>query len=269
MLERQTDKLLHLVLLLSEQPREFCERVIGMWDSRIDRYWQNPPPYTTVGWETAISRLSQFVGTRLEDVLKENALKNIEAEVSIAIKRMPAGEAFDLCHNGDFQLGRLCYALARITRPAVVVETGVCYGVTSSFLLAALHANGSGTLHSIDLPPLGTNGERFVGRLIPDYMKDRWRLYRGLSQNLLPSILEKLGGVGLFLHDSLHTYRNMHRELEIVTPYLTGPAVVIADDIEGNGAFQEWVLKVNPFYSAVLEEQAKRVLLGLALLHEP
>jgi len=54
------------------------------------------------------------------------------------------------------------YALVRLVQPTLVVETGVCDGFSSRFLLLAMQRNGQGTLHSIDLPnqdvPLGSEG---------------------------------------------------------------------------------------------------------------
>jgi methyltransferase family protein len=179
---------------------------------------------------------------------------------------MPREAPFGSFHNGDLRLARLCYALARIIRPLSVVETGVCYGVTSAFLLKALHVNGCGVLQSIDLPPLGKNADQFVGSLIPADLRCNWKLHRGSSKALLPEVLKDVGHVGLFVHDSLHTYRNMLREFETVQSCLSPTAAVVADDIEGNEAFEKWVAKIRPEYAVALHEQSKQNLLGVALL---
>lgn len=44
------------------------------------------------------------------------------------------------------------YLLIRAIKPAIVVETGVAAGISSSHILKALCDNGSGFLHSVDLP---------------------------------------------------------------------------------------------------------------------
>ena len=44
------------------------------------------------------------------------------------------------------------YALCRKLKPDVVVETGVASGVSSSYILCALHENEHGQLYSIDVP---------------------------------------------------------------------------------------------------------------------
>ncbi len=89
-------------------------------------------------------------------------------------------------------LTRLCYAVVRAQEPECVVETGVCYGVTSFFILAALARNSKGNLYSIDLPPLGQDADRFVGSAIPDgALKTRWHLHRGVSRRILLGVLGK------------------------------------------------------------------------------
>lgn len=267
-----SSKLLQLFALLPQRPREFYNRVAAMLDSGVEFYRHDPPPYETLRWDDLIQHLTRLLPADVESLLHEDELSLIEKEVSSGIRALPPDAPFPLFHNGDFGLARLCYMLARVTRPSAVVETGVCYGVTSAFLLQALRANGGGCLHSIDLPPLGRSGDEFVGRLVPKHLRSDWRLHRGRSVDLLPKLARELRQIDFFLHDSLHTYRNMRQEFEIVTPFLAPQAVVVADDVEGNSAFIEWVSRSRPSYSAVLEQNSKQSLLGVAVLaaqHRP
>src|SRR5262245_53001084 len=48
--------------------------------------------------------------------------------------------------------GERLYAIIRKFRPQLAVETGVCAGFSTAFILQAMQKNGSGRLHSIDLP---------------------------------------------------------------------------------------------------------------------
>ncbi len=57
----------------------------------------------------------------------------------------------------------------------------------------------------------------------------------------------------------------MKREFELVTPFLARPAALIADDVEGNAAFLEWVERYKPEYYAVLPEMGKKSLMGLGV----
>jgi len=141
----------------------------------------------------------------------------------------------------------------------------VTYGVTTAYILKALQMNEKGVLHSIDLPPLGENSDAFVGYLVPEGLKDRWVLHRGTSKRILPSLLQTLQHVDVFVHDSLHTYWNIKRELNMVTPYLSKPSVVIADDIHGNKAFLEWVMQVRPKEWLAFKEESKASIAGVAV----
>jgi predicted O-methyltransferase YrrM len=58
------------------------------------------------------------------------------------------------------------YILMRKIKPKIVVETGVSFGVTSSFILQAMENNGYGTLYSIDLPFQFATKEE-VGNTVP------------------------------------------------------------------------------------------------------
>jgi hypothetical protein len=259
------EKGLRLLAILPSKPQEFLGRVATIVEDRVEPYLREIPRYQTTDWPGLLTGLNQLFPGEIERIFSEPELQRAEDTVVRGQSALGPDAPFGFFHNGDLRLGRLCYALARVMRPAVVVETGVCYGVTSAFLLSALAVNGLGDLHSIDLPPLGKSAEDFVGRLVPSELRNRWILHRGRSQDILPGLLEKLVRVDCFVHDSLHTYRNMRREFDLVTPRLAKDAIVIADDVEGNCAFAEWVERTSPVHSAVVQEQSKQTLLGIAV----
>ena len=65
----------------------------------------------------------------------------------------------------------------------------------------------------------------------------------------------------LFVHDSLHTYRNMRREFEAVWPHLRTGGVILADDVERNRAFGELRQK-SPSLWRVIKDREERPLHG-------
>lgn len=148
-------------------------------------------------------------------------------------------QPFGIFHNGTTTLGELCFRACRFLRPKTVVETGVAYGVTSAYILQALAENNCGDLHSIDLPPLVSDADRYVGHFVPQELRTRWKLYRGSAKRLLPTVLRETGAIDLFVHDSLHTYSHMKWEFEVAVRSLRPGGVLIFDDIEGNRAFEE------------------------------
>ncbi len=58
---------------------------------------------------------------------------------------------------------------------------------------------------------------------------------------------------------------DIRRELRLVAPYLARPSIVIADDIQGNRAFAEWVAKYKPALSVAFQEEGKDVIAGFAV----
>lgn len=142
------------------------------------------------------------------------------------------------------------YALVRKLQPDIVVETGVCNGVSTWITLHALEQNGRGELRSVDYPDSERipNG-RDPGWIIPDDLRGRWELTMGLSQAELPGVIDDLDSIDLFLSDTKASI--LDEELDIVWPKLSDGAVIIADDVHKSGVFAE-VTKRRPVDSGYL-----------------
>ncbi len=151
-------------------------------------------------------------------------------------RRTSGGRRFSSWGVGP-SLGTMLYVICRKLRPETVVETGVASGISSSYILCALETNGSGGLHSIDLP-WGRTGES--GWLIPEYLRHRWQLLEGRSSEKLPPLLEKLGEIDIFFHDSDHSYRNMLREFETAWARLKTGGLLLSHNIDYNDAFSDF-----------------------------
>lgn len=259
-------KLLDFVSLAVRRPSEAYGRLEGIIDSRFERFRPSVSQYGVDQLEQALGRAEQVLGTNVVSYLRDPGLAEIQEQVRRGMDGLPENAPFPRFHNGDFALARLCYSLCRAIRPAQALETGVCYGVTTTFVLKAMEQNQTGVLHSVDLPPLGSGADAFVGIFVPQTLQSRWQLHRGATKSVLPRLLDRIGPVNFFIHDSLHTYRNMKRELRTVTPSLLRPAVVVSDDIEGNPAFLEWAESLRPEYWAALQEDSKASLVGMAVL---
>ena len=173
-----------------------------------------------------------------------------------------AAPPFGLFHNGTRTLGRLCYAVCRIVRPQAIVETGVAYGVTSAYILQALAENGNGTLHSVDLPPLATGSEAYVGYFVPSHLRNRWDLRLGSARNILPLLFRQLNTIEVFVHDSLHTYAHMKGEFALALSALRPGGVLVADDVEGNRAFEELLDQTAPESWCACWEEGKKAACG-------
>jgi hypothetical protein len=222
--------------------------------------------YVIESWDTIIDRLEEASGWPIATHLDEPERISLAAEIGLWVEALPPDLPFPTMYNADRQWAALAYAVCRALQPAIVVTTGVGYGVLEAYILQALEVNGSGDLHSIDLPPLHPAADNWIGAFIPDRLRTRWRLWRGPSARLLPRLLRDLGQVDVFVHDSLHTRRNTLRELQTMTPHLARPAVVLVDDINQNQAFHEWIVLTQPTASGILQQEDKDVMSGVSVL---
>ena len=83
------------------------------------------------------------------------------------------------------------------------------------------------------------------GWLIPVELRERWTLILGRSQDELPPLLERLGTVDFFMHDSEHSYECMRFEFEAAWPRLGAGGVLVSDDVNSTAAFPEFARKVS------------------------
>ena len=251
-----------LACLILRRPREFYDHTIGYADLGLGRLFDAPPTYDTVSWNSVLRDVEERFG-RVGEILDEPALGEVEEQTRQLLKDVHGEDPFSLRWAADSLLARFCYLACRLLEPAVVVETGVAYGVSSAFILRALKENGCGVLHSVDLPPLRRGSERFWGIAVDESLRGRWILHRGSSGRVLPGLLEELGIVDLFVHDSLHTYRNMRREFKLVWPCLRDGGLLVADDVERSRAFGELQHK-SPALWRVVRDRERRPLHGKA-----
>jgi len=166
------------------------------------------------------------------------------------------GEGFSLGAIG-YTEGVYLYGVLRKLRPSVAVETGVANGFSTAFSLLALQQNGEGHLHSIDLPrEVGRDYEPGTfyegegragiptgaepGWLVPPELKERWTIVLGRSQEALPPLLERLGTIDSFMHDSEHSFECMWFEFNASWAALRPGGVLISDDVNSTEAFSRF-----------------------------
>jgi len=256
------ESLVNLALLLARRPREFRDRMAGYADLGRERLARRSADYETTRWTGAISEIEARLGC-VTEILDEPALRETEEHTRRLLEDIRGRDPFRPHWAADSRFARLAYLLCRLISPSVVLETGVAYGVSSAFILKALEENDRGTLYSIDLPPLRADYERFWGIAVPEALRGRWRLHRGASARVLPMLLRETPAVDLFVHDSLHTHRNMRREFDTIWPRLRSGGVLLADDVERNRAFGE-LRRKNPSLWRVVEDREVSPLHGRA-----
>ncbi len=176
-------------------------------------------------------------------------------------------KSFSYGNSGDFDVLML-YAAVRALRPETVLETGVASGRSSSVILLALSENQKGMLYSIDLPQeyegvgpsqkVNADGHdelagflpkgREPGWLVPDNLRERWRLILGDSNVELPSLLSRLEQVDIFYHDGDHSFETMAFEFAIVWPRIPQGGLLFSDDIDWNDAWKGFADSIRHTY---------------------
>jgi hypothetical protein len=134
------------------------------------------------------------------------------------------------------------FALVRLSRPQNLIESGVASGVSSTFLLLGIKANSAGTLHSIDFPVFrkGSRGNQSwaipqgmsSGWAVPTKLRSRWDLRQGRSEDLLRPLLEEIGTLDLYCHDSPVGIRHFEFEMESIRKHLKPGSLVVADNTD-------------------------------------
>ncbi len=228
-----------LLKLLFSRPAEFYGRVKTKAEGMV-----SPPQLSSAstGFDlvTMLDLASKYLGLDLNGFHQEPAAMEIREHIASSKARLNRPESAAK-HDADAGLPDFCYVICRALRPHVVVETGVGSGVTTAFILQALTANGEGHLWSIDLPPVGA--EEFAGSFVPQHLRSRWTLLRGRSRDLLPRLLreELPAAPDLFLHDSLHTTRNMTFEFNAAWQKMASGGILLSDDIHMSKAFARFI----------------------------
>lgn len=174
---------------------------------------------------------------------------------------------FSVGHSGDFDI-MILYTITIMKKPKIILETGVASGRSSSAILEALNKNQEGTLYSIDLPKfysgnqpgsyITTEGNselnafvpegREPGWLVPNHLRNRWRLILGDSKVELPKLVLALEKIDIFYHDSDHSYDYMFFEYQNVWPKISRDGFLLSDDIKWNYAFNDFFEKIKVSY---------------------
>jgi hypothetical protein len=219
-----------------EQRRPQCEYESDEnWERRLHEQLGAPWP---------CERTSEFWGLWTE-VVRELEAKGIRA----------GPMSFGSWNDGDAGFVRALWCLTHHLKPRNVVETGVAHGFTSRFILEALDRSAAGYLSSIDLPPIEREWRTQVGVAVGGRFADRWSYIEGSSRLRLPKLLAHLGQIDLFVHDSLHSERNVRFEMDRAWAVLKPGGALVVDDVDANWGFRSFTQTFSGHQSMVCEAE--------------
>lgn len=163
-----------------------------------------------------------------------------ESDLPDTLLNRGAGMAF----TRELPQGALLYLLVRAARPRVVVETGVRPGYSTTWILAALQANGEGLLTSLGPGPTAgrPNGvhDVTVGQFVPPSLRSRWTLALGNTEERLREILASAREVDLFFYDNGPSVARARFELHAAWEVLSDRGILLAHHIEANAAWRDF-----------------------------
>jgi predicted O-methyltransferase YrrM len=139
----------------------------------------------------------------------------------------------------------LLYYLAEHWNAKTVVETGVAYGWSSAVLLLSLHNREDGMLYSTDMPYAKMSNEDFVGCLVPEILKARWKLIRLPDRQAFRKIEKQISAIDLCHYDSDKSYRGRMWAYAWLWSRLRTGGLFVSDDVNDNLAFRDFAEKVN------------------------
>lgn len=133
----------------------------------------------------------------------------------------------------------LLYALTRWAKPRVIVESGGFLGMSSSFILKALHDEGVGdaTLHSVEWMEGIDHGSLIPGELKKGFRPMVGRIEDFMKKNAFPAEID------MFLHDSSHRLRHMMMEFRYFFAKLRPGGLLASHDVNMNAAFARFLAK--------------------------
>jgi predicted O-methyltransferase YrrM len=121
------------------------------------------------------------------------------------------------------------YAVVRILKPQLIVETGVDKGLGTVALAAAVLKNGKGRVVGTDINPN-------AGALLSGQYRTVAEIMYGDSIKSL----EKLTDIDLFINDSDHSIEYECAEYQTIVKRLSPKAIIIADNAHVGTALMDW-----------------------------
>jgi predicted O-methyltransferase YrrM len=260
--------------LLLTDPLEFVDRADVAFHGRLESSLAGAHPRIAYGegvsFEEAIRTLARVLGRDVFGIINELEFHEMHTHIKIATAELAAWAAlpFPIFYNADSTLTQLGYLLCRVLEPETVVETGVGYGALSAVVLAALRKNRKGTLHSIDLPPIGDRASRaHIGILVPAAYRQGWHLHQGSSKRILPRLLATSNPkIDIFIHDSANVDKIQRVELATAWRHMSPRAALIVNSVQGKMAFWDFVEREHVrCWLAVEQREKKGHLTGVVL----
>jgi len=138
----------------------------------------------------------------------------------------------------------LLYWCAEYLKASKVIETGVAYGWSSMAILLSLVGRENSRLVSTDMPYPDRNNAEYVGCVVPDEIRNDWKIMRGPDRQSLPKSIDMLESIDMCHYDSDKSYQGRMWAYPKLWESLRPGGFFISDDIGDNMAFFDFAKKI-------------------------
>jgi hypothetical protein len=247
---RKRKTLAHYGASLRSDPRAYLGYLL--WDPELDNF-----TYDLANEDELAAVVSEALGRPAEEIAGYLREAHSDPRLTSGLNRRL------LAHKRTPRFARRLgwYAAVRALKPELVGETGIHAGLGSAVLLAALERNAAeghpGELVSVDTNP-------GAGWLVPDSLSGRWTRLIGSSYDVLPAALDGRQ-VGVFVHDSDHSYECEHFELKTALDHAAPSLALITDNAHVTDALKDVAHDVDADAHVFRERPANHFYPGAAL----
>jgi len=157
--------------------------------------------------------------------------------------RLPGGDAYPIVNGeepiayGDSSAGEILIALIHHTRPKIVVEVGIAYGINTARL--AWNLPKDSTLYALELKV-----EPCAREIIEAYsLSDRVIFIEGDSKNTARTLPD---GLGLVYVDGDHSIPGVTADYDNLWPKMAPGGIMVFHDVSAYCGVRDFVPKVLP-----------------------
>jgi len=186
------------------------------------------------------SLIAAFFDTNIHDVLEY--FKEVDSDPVLNTKLEDFKSNSPQLKDSSMLIGRRLgwYAIARIIKPAVVVETGVHHGVGALVLSRALQLNRS---EGFKGAYFGTDIDLNAGFLIKDFLSENCSVLYGDSIESLRTFGDQT--IDLFINDSDHSVIYEYQEFLEVESKLSKRGIILGDNSHISDSLMRFSMEKN------------------------
>lgn len=149
-----------------------------------------------------------------------------------------------------FRLGgasnsNLIYTLCDALQATRVIETGVANGWSSLTILLSISGRPGAALHSVDMPYLKYQNDRWVGVAVPERLRDCWTLHRMADREGLPKALTALSEIDFAHYDSDKSEPGRRFAYPLLWQALRSGGILFSDDVDDNLGFSRFCDRIG------------------------